>query len=310
MGSLQRRRDGTCVMLAAEHVVGRLPLCHLAIPASFISTAHALLRWTGQRWELRDLGSRNGTFVDDQRVGVGSAVRIEAGARIVFGESSETWQLVEDGPPRVMAVALDGGECSVLRSGHLAVPSDGDPQATIFPDGEGWAMEVDDVRVALQPGQSFEVGGRQWRFDCPSGAPATGATENGLKRLAEVMLRFEVSNDEEHVRLVVEGPGATHDLGHRGCFYLAMVLLRQRLKEEDSSTPEPGWIDRERLLRMVPEYTSSSHLNVDICRLRQSLYDVGVQDAARVVDRRRGQIRFGADRAAIVLPGGALEGKR
>lgn len=297
-------------MLAAEHVIGRLPLCHLTIPASFVSTAHALLRWTGQRWELRDLGSRNGTFVDDQRVGVGTAVRVAIGARIVFGESSETWQVVEDGPPTAMAVALDGDERSLLSSGHVAVPSNEDPQATIYPDGEGWALELDDVRTSLEPGQCFAVAGRQWRFDCPSGAQVTGATATGLKRLSEVMLRFEVSNDEEHVRLVVEGPAVTHDLGHRGCFYLAMVLLRQRLREEDAATPEPGWIDREQLLRMVPEYTSSSHLNVDICRLRQSLFDVGVQDAARVVDRRRGQIRFGAERATIVLPGGALEAKR
>ncbi|MBK9756250.1 MAG: FHA domain-containing protein [Nannocystis sp.] len=34
-----------------------------------VSGQHAVLEWTGVVWQLQDLGSRNGTYVDNQRVG-------------------------------------------------------------------------------------------------------------------------------------------------------------------------------------------------------------------------------------------------
>jgi hypothetical protein len=287
------------VLLSAEHVVGRMPLCHLPLVASFISTAHALLRWTGQRWEIRDLGSRNGTFVGGQRVAVGASVPLAPGAEIVFGESSETWRLVDDRAPLAAAVPLDGGAPSLIASGALAVPSAVEPLATIYADGDRWWLEIDDTRVPLQPGQRFAVAGREWRFDCPSGAQATHASPGSLKALAEVTLVFEVSSDEEHVGLRVRSGDVTQDLGERGCFYLALVLLRERVKEKRAGVGEAGWLGLAQLLKMVPDYSSGAHLNVDICRLRQLLYDAGVLDAASIIERRRGQIRSGVDRAEL-----------
>jgi hypothetical protein len=299
MGTLQRRRDHTRVLLSAEHVVGRLPICHLALDAAFISTAHALVRWTGQSWELRDLGSKNGTYVDGQRIPVGASVSLLTGVEIVFGETTETWRFVDDWPPRVAAVPLDGGPPTFFASGAVAVPSEAEPLAIIYAEEDCWWLEVEDTRMPLQHGQRFSVAGREWRFDCPAGSRATHASAAQLKKLVEVTLVFDVSSDEEHVGLKVKSGDATQDLGERGCFYLALVLFRQRIKERRAGVGDPGWIALERLLRMVPEYTSCSHLNVDICRLRQLLFDTGVQDAVTIIDRRRGQIRFGLDRAEL-----------
>ncbi len=288
------------MLLAAEHVVGRLVRSHLALQASFISTAHALLRWTGEFWELRDLGSKNGTYVDDQRVAVGTSVRLGPGVEIVFGEASETWQMVDDRGPAPAAVPLDGGDASLMKSGTILVPTGADPLASIHAEGEGWVLEMDERTRPLEPGQEFEVAGRQWRFDCATGAAQTRASEIPWKRLSEVELVFGVSRNEEHVALKVRTGLIEQDLGERGAFYLALVLVEHRLKERDEGLNEPGWLEVHELLEMVPEYTSSSHVNVAVCRLRQLLHAAGVQDAPRVIERRRGQLRFGTDRVQIL----------
>jgi pSer/pThr/pTyr-binding forkhead associated (FHA) protein len=47
----------------SEALIGRSTMCTLQIDAADVSKEHASLRWVGDGWELRDLGSRNGTFV-------------------------------------------------------------------------------------------------------------------------------------------------------------------------------------------------------------------------------------------------------
>jgi hypothetical protein len=299
MGRLERRRDGVRVTLSAEHVVGRLPLCHLSLDASFISTAHALLRWNGEFWELRDLGSRNGTYLDQQRVAMGSTVRVSAGTDIVFGEPSETWRLVDDRAPSPAAVPVDGGAPILMVSGTISVPSAGEPLATIYAEDAGWILEMDDLRAPIQPGEVFSVAERAWRFDCPSGAAQTRSSEQGSKKLDDVVLMFGVSRNEEHVSLKVRTGYGEKDLGERGGFYLALVLCEHRLKERDRGVSEPGWLEVEQLLKMIPDYTSPAHVNVEICRLRQLFHDAGFQDAPGIVERRRGRLRFGTDRAEI-----------
>jgi len=48
--------------------VGRAPPCALRIDERFVSARHAILRWTGERWDLKDLGSRNGTYLDGRKI--------------------------------------------------------------------------------------------------------------------------------------------------------------------------------------------------------------------------------------------------
>ena len=52
----------------ASHVVGRNDLGGVAVPDEKVSKQHAELRFTRGVFQVRDLGSRNGTFVDGQRV--------------------------------------------------------------------------------------------------------------------------------------------------------------------------------------------------------------------------------------------------
>ena len=48
-------------------IVGRSPDCDITIPARSVSSRHCELRYDGRQWQLRDIGSRNGTAVNGMR---------------------------------------------------------------------------------------------------------------------------------------------------------------------------------------------------------------------------------------------------
>src|SRR5215468_422307 len=64
-------------------ILGRSSSCDLRLPHASISRRHARLTRRGERLILEDLGSQNGTFVDDERVA--SPRELELGQRIHIG---------------------------------------------------------------------------------------------------------------------------------------------------------------------------------------------------------------------------------
>ena len=63
-------------------VIGRAPGCGLVLEDTRVSKQHALLRWTGRGWQLEDLGSTNGTLVNDKPA---SGAELRAADWISFG---------------------------------------------------------------------------------------------------------------------------------------------------------------------------------------------------------------------------------
>ncbi len=49
-------------------VIGRDPDCEVVLPEATVSRRHAEMEWTYRGYRLRDLGSRNGTFVNAEEV--------------------------------------------------------------------------------------------------------------------------------------------------------------------------------------------------------------------------------------------------
>ncbi len=64
-------------------IVGRLPGCNVAIPLPTVSAHHCRLYQVKCSWYIEDLDSRNGTLVNQKRIGTR---RLRVGDRISIGE--------------------------------------------------------------------------------------------------------------------------------------------------------------------------------------------------------------------------------
>lgn len=85
----QTRRRGRLIVVGADAEVpmaertfdlqpttsiGRDPTCVVTVPDSFVSATHALLSWKDGRWWIEDLGSTNGTLLNNRAVKAPSPV--------------------------------------------------------------------------------------------------------------------------------------------------------------------------------------------------------------------------------------------
>jgi len=305
VGSIQEISTGRQLWLEPEHSVGRAVSCALRLDPSHVSAQHAVLRWTGECWEVKDLGSRNGTFVDGVRLGPGEERKLSAGATLAFGHTGERWELRDDSPPSVMAVPLDGGEAVLMVNDLLALPSTDDPRATIYRSNDGqWMLELPDQSTTiLDNRQTFEVEGRSWRFCSTESEGRTSLAASSLQtEVRYLTLTFTVSRDEEYVKLEASWSGKTFDVGARVHNYLLLTLARRRLKDAGDGVPDgtSGWIDQEDLAHdrsMAPP-----HLNISVFRIRRQFAALGVIDAANIVERRPStrSLRIGTGRIAVV----------
>jgi len=79
-------------------IIGRSPEADIRIPVSDVSRSHCEVAVRGKKIVIRDLGSSNGTFVNDQRV---SEAALKAGDRVRIGPVLFTVQI--DGVPAKIA---------------------------------------------------------------------------------------------------------------------------------------------------------------------------------------------------------------
>jgi len=286
MAVLRNSSSGQRTTVEAEHLVGRSPRSALAIAETYVSAQHAAIRWTGERWEVKDLGSRNGTFVGEVKVVPGEHHPLRAGSRLRFGHASQEWVLEDDGAPSVMVVPLGGGEGIVGESNLVAIPSTEEPLAAIYRGSSGqWLLERQDEPLApIEDQDTFEVAGKIWRFCCPSVLfPTSSPTEQF--QLSKLGLHFFVSRDEEHVEMRALTRESV-SLGARNHNYLLLTLARMRLRDLEQGIPETacGWVYQDELVKQLD--ITPNQLNVEVFRIRQQFASLNLQDSATVIERR------------------------
>ncbi len=310
MASLRQTSTGRVQHLESEHFVGRAFTCNLRLTPSYVSAQHARLRWTKHRWELRDLGSSNGTFLNGERLEPRADHVARQGANLAFGSLDERWEMVDDAAPPVMAVLIDGGDPIVMEGDLLALPSPEEPSATIYratpahgAGTSGWVIEDANHTVApLANRQVFECGGRLWRFCCPEELETYRIPLSSEIALRYAHLVFTVSHDEERVHARLRAGARSVDLGARAHHYLLVTLARRRIEDAKNGHAEAvcGWVDHEDLSR-DPRMTPPQ-LNIDVFRIRKQFSAAGVVDAAGIIERRplTRQLRIGVERLTVV----------
>ena len=303
LARLRIANDDGHIELEPEHVVGRSEHSRLCIDDARVSSQHAMFRWAGGRWHLRDLGSRNGTYIDDTPLRPGEDHPIQPGERVTFAWGGPKFVVNDDTPPRVMVVPLEGGRTLYAEEGIIGIPLTDEPRATIYCDGQGrWTLEADDRKVVgLEHRQTFEIDGHAFRFSCPETCQATATV--APRHEAQLRFHFFVSRDEEHVEVEARSGTQTLKLGSRGYNYLLLTLARARANDERQGVPptSAGWLYQDELIRGLS--TNASQFNLSVFRLRQNMAKLGIPDANSIVERRplTKQVRFGFANPAITL---------
>jgi hypothetical protein len=270
----------------------------------YVSAQHACLRYTGEHWELKDLGSRNGTYLDGARIRSGEEHRVRKGSKIAFGKLEEEWELIDVSCPLAMAMPLDGGDPVPIDGDMLVLPSSEDPRVTIYRNTDGgWYLEQSDGVAPIENLQIFEVDSRSFRFSCTDNVCKTSLLDlSPALEVRSLELRFCVSPDEEHVELHVSHESETFALGTRSHNYLLLTLARRRLADTREGIPDTscGWIYQEDLAH--DPSMSPPQLNIDVFRIRKQFAAIGVADAPQIIERRprTGQLRLGTGKVSVV----------
>lgn len=174
-------RSEMAELVGTRVTIGRGKSNDVVVDEPTVSTLHALVERLGDRWVVRDLASRNGTFVNgdrlwgDRPLHGGDEIRI-GGARLLFRTDAvddATTEIADEVPPRLttreheVLVAL----CRPLLAGNLFT----DP-ATVHEVAE--ELVVSDTAVKQHLARlydKFGVFGDRRRVELANRAVRTGA---------------------------------------------------------------------------------------------------------------------------------------
>ena len=291
-----------------ERLLGRAPGNHVVLPEATVSSRHAAI-WVeaGRAW-LRDTGSRNGTFVNDQRIR--GPVELRDGDRIRLGMSTDLVVRGEVAPgagrrtPLLWLVEdVDSGVRFPLHGGrfyagsgpnnHLHVEDAGGHDVALRVDADGEATLSNlDGDVSIELGQVFPVGSRKFRLiQVP--ATYTPTIESEPVRFPyKLSVTLEgVAGPEAHIEDTQSGLKHTISAENRA---VLLFVLARRLADAGADAPEEDtWCADEDVARDIWGKRGSSDANslhVLVHRLRKELKKAGFDPW--FIEKRRKAIRI------------------
>lgn len=300
MGTLFRKDLNKHVPLRAHTLLGRRNRCDIRVDTAMVSSEHARLKWIRDSWELRDLGSRNGTFVDGQRLASGESIQLEAGSTFSLSHQGAEFELVDASAPEIVATALTTGVHYFGESGLLALPDDRSPLVTLFMNGnDEWMVESSNGQRAVVDREVLDIGGNKYGIELPLAEEETQQVSLVSLMLETIGLRLAVSPDEEQVEVTVLLGAHAKRLPPRRYHYLLVTLARAWLADENAAPSTRGWVDRDDLCRGLG--MDATRLGVEIHRARKQFAALGIQNAAELIQRRSGtyEIRIGVSNVEV-----------
>lgn len=306
--------EWSCNTFVGRRMIGGLN-CDWGRPVDReVSSVHAALTWhrRQQSWQLRDLGSVNGTTVDGHLLKQGEARGIGQGSVVGFGGSM--WTVSAVGPPPAVATSSRGDRVIALDNVLLLLDEDR-VEWVVHRMGDAWWLhrwtgEVPDSEQdgeCIGHGHQVRVGRLTWTIGLPIDGPIRTdvGTMRQMPKLACHRLVLDVSPDCETIDARLEGPGEPTVLGHRRYHELWWVLALARKADREAGHPpeETGWVTCRQLgVDLALGSDPMGRLNVWVHRGRQRLKEAGFADYVDLFERRSSgspMLRLGSPEVVI-----------
>ena len=298
MAILKNRATQRKIHLRTLHVFGRGRSSDTLLESPDASQLHASIRWTGTAWELHD-HSRNGTLLDGARLSHSGAFALRVGNVISFGsEAGSAWVVEDIAAPSTLLWPLGHDSAPVPLERSNLLPQGEHAEVSIHCAEQGrWMCTTPQGSWVLEDGDEIRFSNQTWCFIAAQEVTSTMEAMVGAAPCIRprTILHFNVSLDEEHVHLQVQEGDRPFDLGERTHHYALLTLARLRWADAQRhrDSQAHGWVDLERLAKMLG--VEPGHLNIQIFRMRKQLALAlpGETHAPELIERRRGSLRFG-----------------
>jgi DNA-binding response OmpR family regulator len=186
-----------------EISIGRATDCLISIPVRWISRKHALLRHKGGQFVLEDAGSKNGVFLNGQRIikprplSDGDVIQLAPGLELLYVDSEATAPLPGQ---RGLGLYVDRAERQVYVHGQILSPPLSNQQfqlLALLTENPGKVHSRAEIIKAAWPGEDPE-----------------GVTDDAIDALVRRLRQRLAEIDPEHNFIVtVRGYGFRLDSG-------------------------------------------------------------------------------------------------
>ena len=304
MALLRIRTSQQRIYLAERSHVGRSAKSWIILDDPSVSQDHAVLFFHPDGWAVRDLGSTNGSRLNNQTLEAGKTVVLSRGSELHFGNDIVTLDSIE--PPTACAQSLTTRNYYAAVNGVMTLPGELDSLLTVYQsEDDTWLLEKDGESQPIADGDVLYAGDQRFRIHIPSTASGgiNLSTHEGRAPLlrSHIKLVFRVSADEESVLVELHAGRRVVPVPPRSFHDVLLELARARLRDKNNGVAEEecGWVYADELAHRLGH--ERTRLNVAIHRVRRQLAEVGVNDAAQLFERRptSHQLRLGVRRLSV-----------
>lgn len=291
---------GQRIMLPARAILGRSSSCTLTFDDPCVSAEHATIAWSQRGWSIRDLGSRNGTFVNGQRLDAGE-VPLYAGHTIAFGDPNHPWRLEDDSMPQACARDCKSNLLLFGHHGLLVLPEPQRPLVSVFCDPRhGWIAEVQGDPRPVSDGDMLVEAGHAWQLHLPKPQDQTAEFKSEQVLLEMLAFHFRLTDSGGVIELTILHGDNMIFRANRVFNKMLLNLSKQMLMDAQKQPEDRGWVQVDDLCKALS--IDDNRLSVDIHRIRRELASLDVVNAANIIERRRAtrQVRIGSENLRLI----------
>lgn len=281
---LRSEADGRRVYLKHKMTVGRLASSDLPLQNPMSSGRHAAISYSGGGWWIFDLNSRNGTFLNGDKLTLGPAARIRTADILSFGSADESW--VVENVSRAAAMAIGpNGHIRAAERGRITIKDVSTSESCdVYLRGDKWLM---DARMGVQStpvhdGDAILVGETTWLLSLP----------DPLELRSTIPMRMSVLRNPTRGQMEIVLYAGTRAVRLDSRSHNALLGTLASYSAGDGLGPASlgGW----RTVEFVCEDIGLTRqiLNLYVHRLRASLEQHEIPNAASIVERDDGRIRL------------------